>query len=78
MNIIKLKSKMVEQGMTQKKLAANIGISVQAINAKLNNRSCLTIEETRKIICILNIDNPSEIFFDSYALNMQQDIKNYQ
>ncbi len=74
MNINKLKGKMVEQGITQEKLAQKLGISVQALNAKLNNRSCLTIKEAKGITNILNIENPSEIFFNSKVPNVQQQI----
>lgn len=63
MNINKLKAKIVEEGMTQEKLATKLGISVQALNAKLNKRSSFTIEEAQMITKVLNIDNPGEIFF---------------
>ncbi|MBZ9634695.1 helix-turn-helix transcriptional regulator [Clostridium sp. FP1] len=72
MNINKLKGKMVEAGISQEKLAQKLGITVQALNAKLNNRSCLTIEEAKGITNILNIENPSEKFFNSKVPNVQQ------
>ena len=75
MNINKLKGKIVEAGMTQEKLAVNLGISVQSLNAKLNNRSCLTIEEAKKITDILNIENPIDIFFNPDFLKMQRNVK---
>ena len=74
MNINKLKGKMVEVGMTQEKLAINLGISVQSLNAKLNSRSCLTIEEAKKITDILHIENPIEIFFNHKVPKMQRNI----
>ena len=74
MNINKLKSKIVEAGMTQEKLAVNLGISLQSLNAKLNNRSCLTIEEAKKITDILNIENPIDIFFNHKVPKMQRNI----
>lgn len=75
MNINKLKGKIVEAGMTQEKLAVNLGISVQSLNAKLNNRSCLTIEEAKKITDVLNIKNPIDIFFNSKFPKMQRNVK---
>ena len=63
MNSDILKGKMVEKKYTQKKLAKEIGITIQSLNAKLNKRSQFTIEEAAKIISILEIENPVEIFF---------------
>lgn len=63
MNLRKLKGKIVEEDMIQEDLAKELGISVQALNAKLNKRSTFTIIEVSKMIDILNIDNPNEIFF---------------
>ncbi|MBT2156676.1 helix-turn-helix transcriptional regulator [Clostridioides difficile] len=62
MNISKLKGKMVEKKYTQKKLAEELGMTVQALNAKLNNRSQFKIEEAVKISNILQIEEPGEIF----------------
>ncbi|HBH1568601.1 TPA: helix-turn-helix transcriptional regulator, partial [Clostridioides difficile] len=56
MNISKLKGKMVEKKYTQKKLAEELGMTVQALNAKLNNRSQFKIEEAVKISNILQIE----------------------
>jgi transcriptional regulator with XRE-family HTH domain len=72
MNINKLKGKIVEEGLTQEKLAVKLGISVQALNAKLNNRSSLTIREAQMITEILNIHNPSEIFFSCSVPKVRQ------
>ncbi|GAA0181008.1 helix-turn-helix transcriptional regulator [Clostridium sediminicola] len=63
MNLRKLKGKIVEADMTQEDLAKKLGISVQALNAKLNKRSTFTIIEVSKMIDILNIENPNAIFF---------------
>ncbi|HBF7898471.1 helix-turn-helix domain-containing protein [Clostridioides difficile] len=72
MNISKLKGKMVEKKYTQKKLAEELGMTVQALNAKLNNRSQFKIEEAVKISNILQIEEPGEIFFDKYIPKMQR------
>ncbi|MCC0700366.1 helix-turn-helix transcriptional regulator [Clostridioides sp. ZZV15-6383] len=72
MNINKLRGKMVEKKYTQKKLAKELGMTVQALNAKLNNRSQFKIEEAVKISNILQIEEPGEIFFDNYISKMQR------
>ena len=72
MNSDMLKGKMTEKKYTQKKLAKEMGITTQALNAKLNKRSSFTIDEATKIISILEINNPSEIFFTDYIPNTQQ------
>lgn len=65
MNSDMLKGKMVEKKYTQKKLAEAIGITPQALNAKINRRSQFTLDEVISIISILDIDNPIEIFLQS-------------
>lgn len=59
----KLKGKMREKGVTQADLAGAIGITLQALNAKLNGRSSFTVPEAQKITEFLELDNPTEIFF---------------
>lgn len=59
----KLKGKMRERGVTQADLARAIGITPQALNAKLNGRSSFTVPEAQKITEFLGLENPSEIFF---------------
>lgn len=65
MNFDKLKGKMTESRVSQDKMAKEIGITVQSLNAKINGRNQFTIEEAVKIIEFLRIDNPAEIFFAS-------------
>lgn len=74
MNSNKLKGKMVERKYTQKNLAKEIGITPQSLNAKLNKRSQFTLDEVTKLISILDIKNPVEIFFTDCVPNMQQKI----
>lgn len=64
MNNNKLKAKLVELGCSQTKLAKSLGITLQSLNRKLNGKSKLTLEEVNRIILILGIENPSDIFFD--------------
>lgn len=72
MNINKLKGVIREKGYSQKKLANEIGISLQSLNAKINGRADLTLSEVINIIQILNIENPKEIFFDNCVSKKQQ------
>lgn len=59
----KLKGAMRERGVTQQELADEIGITVQAMNAKLNGRTAFTIPEAQKITYVLKLKNPGDIFF---------------
>lgn len=68
----KLKGRLREKGYSQNSLAKEIGITVQALNAKLNGRSSFTISEAINISKILDIKEPQEFFFDSFVPKMQQ------
>lgn len=59
-NVQKLKSRMVLAGYTQLSLAAEAGISINALNAKLNGRSRIYVDEASKICDILNITQDSD------------------
>ncbi|WP_040328564.1 DUF739 family protein [Clostridium ihumii] len=72
MDVNKLKGKMVEKKYTQKSMAREIGITQQSLNAKLNNRSQFTLDEIVKIVNILEIEDPIEIFFTSCVPKMQR------
>jgi DNA-binding XRE family transcriptional regulator len=63
LNANKLKGKIVEEGTTQEELASKIGMTLQALNKKLNGRSKFDIDEAHRIIEVLRIENPTEIFF---------------
>ncbi len=64
MDMEKLKGKISEEGMTKDELAFRMGISVKALNAKLNYRTRITVCEAEKMRKILKIENPSVIFFN--------------
>ena len=50
------------------KLAKALHLSVKSMNAKLNGKAPITVEEANMIAKIADISNPSEIFFaDSVA-----------
>lgn len=61
----KLKGIMREYNYSQKKLAEELGITVQSLNAKLNGRSVFTIPEANDICKIFNIKKPEDIFFNN-------------
>ena len=63
---------MTERHVSQEKLAKVLGITVQALNAKLNGRSQFTLEEVVKISEHLKLDNPVDIFFNPSVSKMQQ------
>ena len=55
---------MARRDYTQKRLAAEIGISEQRLSRNLKN-STLGTDDAEKIIKILAIDDPTPIFFSS-------------
>ena len=71
----KIKSKMVELGITQKDLALKLNISIQSLNDKLNGRGVLSIIEAEKMTELLELENPCEIFFADKIPNMQRKLK---
>lgn len=60
----RLKGRMAELGITQMQLAKELGISLQALNQKLNGKTDMSINEAEKIIKVLKIENPNSIFFN--------------
>lgn len=48
-----LKAEMARLGMTQQDLATSIGITYQALNAKINRRKSFTLDEAKKIQLVL-------------------------
>lgn len=74
MSFDKLKGKMTERHLSQAELAKCLGITVQALNAKLNGRSPFILEEVVKITDILSLDDPVDIFFRPSIPKMQRNI----
>lgn len=68
----KLKGKMTEKHISQKKLSKVLGITVQSLNAKLNGRTQFTLEEVVRITEYLKIKDPVDIFFEQNISNMQR------
>ena len=76
MSFDKLKGKMTEGHLSQKSMAEALGITAQALNAKLNGRTQFTLEEAVKITEFLNLKDPVDIFFTPSVPKMQQNKKN--
>lgn len=66
-NTNKIKARMAELGMTQKDLAAYLGIAVATVSQKLNNIRPMTLNEALKIADLLRIEDSKfrEYFFSS-------------
>ena len=78
MSFDKLKGKMTEGHLSQKSMAEALGITVQALNAKLNGRSQFTLEEVVRITDILSLKDPIDIFFDPSVPKMQRNATDEQ
>lgn len=61
MNTNKLKSKRVEQGLTQESMGKNIGMTTKTYNLKENGQSLFNLDELKKIVCILKL-KPNEVY----------------
>lgn len=54
-NTLKLKSVIIERGLTQEQVADAIGVSLQTFNGKINNKVEFKVSEVKKIQEILNL-----------------------
>ncbi len=63
MNVNKLKAKFVEHGMTQNDVAKSIGIANNSLSRKLAGKSEFTLGEVVRLCRVLEIAEPTEIFF---------------
>lgn len=59
----RFKAQIVLAGMTSKELAEKLGINESTLYRKVNNDGNFTRDEINKIIEILRIENPQDIFF---------------
>ena len=57
-----IRAKIVEKGLTQKQVAALIGMSEKTFSIKMNNGK-FGLDEADKIIKVLKIDKPEKYFF---------------
>lgn len=64
-NTLKIKARMVELGLTQKSIAAKIGIAAPTVSQKINNVRPMMLDEVEKFSEILKIrdDQFREYFF---------------
>ena len=60
MNSNLLKSKIIAAGMTQKELAARMGISKNTVTAKISGKSRLRVDEVDLMCAILDIHDFAE------------------
>lgn len=72
MDLNKLRGALAERRITQRDLAKQLGLSVKTINAKLNGRTPITVDEAYSIINIAKIQKPMEIFFGNNVAEMQR------
>lgn len=59
----RFKAQIVLAGITSKELAEKLGINESTLYRKINKDGNFTRDEINKLIEILNIENPQEIFF---------------
>ena len=71
MNCIKLKAAVIEAEYNQRNLAKEMNMSVNTLNAKLNGKSKVTVEEAVKFGEVLNLEKSRfcEIFLPSLSQN---------
>lgn len=62
-NKLKFKAAIVSKGMTIGMVAVKLGISEATLYRKINGSSDFYRDEIQKLCEILDISNPSEIFF---------------
>ena len=67
MNYNKLKGIIVEKKMTQTALSKQLNMSVQGFNSKLNGKSKFLVEDAEQLAIILELEDPTEIFFDKIS-----------
>jgi len=63
LNVLEFKAAMVRKGFTQKEIAQYLGISEKTFCNRIKNKRFGT-DEIEKLIPLLEINNPMQIFFD--------------
>lgn len=58
----KLRGIIAERGLSQRKVAEQLGMTEKTFYTKMK-KGVFGTDEAEKIICILKIENPAEIFF---------------
>ena len=59
----KFKASIVAQGKSVAEVAAELGINESTLYRKITNDGNFTRQEIQRLICILNIEKPFDIFF---------------
>lgn len=72
MDLNKLRGVLAEKRITQVALAKALNLSIKSVNAKLNGKVAITVEEANAITKVAGISNPTEIFFADCVAKMQQ------
>ena len=62
-NTLKLKALIMERGFTQEEVAKRLGISVQSLNYKINNKREFKASEIQALTKILDVQDVDSIFF---------------
>lgn len=65
---------LVLAGVTKAELAKLLGINVTTMSRKIQRDGDFTREEINKIINVLNIDDPTEIFFAKEYAETQEEV----
>lgn len=68
----RLKGRMREKGFSQKNLAKSIGIAESTLNQKLNNKLDFGLNEAFMICGILDIQDPTDYFFNQKLSNSKE------
>lgn len=63
-NANKIRARIVELGMNQKQVAAQIGMSEKTFSIKMNNGK-FGLDEADKMIEVLKIEKPDNYFFNN-------------
>jgi len=70
-NTLKIKSRMVELGLTQKDISKTLNIATPTVSQKINNIRPMGLGEAEKLAQLLKIDNkefPIYFFYQPVAL----------
>lgn len=62
-DVLKIKSIMLYNQVTQADLAESLGMSNNTLRLRFSNPERFSFEEMNEIIKILKIENPSDVFF---------------
>lgn len=65
MNYVNLRAEMARKGITQKQMAAALGMSEVNFNGKLNGRTRITVDEAKRIRNTFFSDNTLDYLFYS-------------